>query len=158
MVHTGIDVGKGSACAGVFNTARTRGDRSPLADPERRGGASGLTRDELASVQALAYGTRDIIGTMRDMGDTVVVGGGLSRHVREYEDATALTRGGDEPVVPGSVMPGAVAGGNVADLLAATCRTVSPRGGDIAAFQDRKYHVIRRMQAARASHTSMMED
>ena len=158
------------------------GNRSPLADPTRKGALSGLTLesgpddlalDYLATVQALAYGTRHIIEEMRAQGvaiDALVMSGGLSRNalfVREHADATGCTvlvPDGEEPVLLGSAMLGAVAAGHFADQGAAmaamsgTCQTVQPRGGDIAAFHDRKYRVMRRMQDDYAAYAALMEE
>jgi FGGY-family pentulose kinase len=80
------------------------GNRSPLAEAWRKGAVSGLTLDHglddlaldyLATVQALAYGTRHIVDGMKTAGiaiDTLVVSGGLARnrlYLREHADATA---------------------------------------------------------------------
>ena len=68
------------------------GNRSPLADPGMRGAVMGLTLDTatidhlalvyLATVQALCYGTRHIVETLREQGhrvDNVTVCGGLTK-------------------------------------------------------------------------------
>lgn len=158
------------------------GNRSPLAEPTRRGAISGLTLDTglddlaldyLATIQALAYGTRHIIEEMEAAGvaiRTIVMSGGLSRnglYLREHADATGrpvLVPKNNEPVLVGSAMLGAVAAGRFGDLREAAaamsggCETVQPRGGEIAAFHDRKYRVMRRMQDDFAVYTSIMKD
>jgi FGGY-family pentulose kinase len=146
------------------------GNRSPLADPTRHGAISGLTLahdandlalDYLATVQALAYGTRHIITEMRAAGaavDAIVVSGGLAKnalYLRETADATGCTvlvPAQAEPVLLGAAMLGAVASGSFASLPAAMAamsgpvHAIAPRGGAIAAYHDAKYAVFRRMQ------------
>ncbi|WP_010142237.1 FGGY-family carbohydrate kinase [Oceanicola sp. S124] len=158
------------------------GNRSPLAEPWRQGGVSGLTLegglddlalDYLATVQALAYGSRHIIEAMRAKGaqiDTLVMSGGLAAnalYLREHADATGcrvLVPEGREPVLLGSAMLGAVAAGDGADLPAMMAAMsggyseIHPRGGRIAAFHDRKYRVMRRMQDDHAAYRTIMEE
>ena len=105
------------------------GNRSPRADPTLRGMISGLKlhtgRDALAllylaTVQAIAHGTRHILETMRAHGHTVttlIATGGDAKNpvfVREHADATGcrvvLPRE-PEAVLLGSAMLGAVACG-----------------------------------------------
>ena len=155
------------------------GNRSPLADPSRRGGIDGFTLglgpkdlalDYLAAIQALAYGTRHIVEAMRDAGvavHTLVPSGGLARSglfLREMADATGCTIARpvmDEPVLLGAAMLGAVAAGRYADAAAAMsamasdAETISPRG-DLAEFHDRKYRVFRRMQDDHAAYARIM--
>ncbi|SFD13316.1 FGGY-family carbohydrate kinase [Tropicimonas isoalkanivorans] len=156
------------------------GNRSPLAEPWRRGAISGLSLesgpddlalDYLATVQALAYGTRHIIDEMRNAGarfDTLVMSGGLAKNtlfLRETADATGCTivvPDQREPVLLGSAMLGSVAAGDfesVRSAMTAMCgqgATVAPRGGDIAAYHDRKYRVFRRMQDDYAAYRTLM--
>jgi FGGY-family pentulose kinase len=156
------------------------GNRSPLADPSRKGAISGLdlahdaddlALDYLAALQALAYGTRHIIAEMRVAGAvvaTIVVSGGLARnalYVRETADATGcmvLVPEQAEPVLLGAAMLGAVAAGRFADLPAAMVAmsgpagSVSPRGGAIAAYHNAKYNVFRRMQDDFAQYAALM--
>ena len=68
------------------------GNRSPLAEPWRHAGIDGITLDTgledlaldyLATLQALAYGTRHILEAMRDTGVVIreiVPSGGLARN------------------------------------------------------------------------------
>lgn len=158
------------------------GNRSPLAEPWRQGAVSGLTletgRDDLAldylaTVQALAYGTRHILEAMSAAGariECIVMSGGLANntlYVREHADATGCTvlvPCAAEPVLLGSAMLGAVASKTFADLPAAMAdmsgdaRTVLPRGGDIARYHSRKYNVLRRMQDDHRAWRSIMEE
>lgn len=157
------------------------GNRSPRAEPWRKGGSAGLTLDSgmddlaldyLATLQALAYGTRHILQAMRDQGvviDTLVVSGGLARnalYLREHADATGcnvVVPDQDEPVLLGCAMLGAVAAGAQADLPAAMAAmsgagaVIAPRGGAIAAYHDRKYNVMLRMQDDYAAYVAIMK-
>ncbi|MDF0599599.1 FGGY family pentulose kinase [Psychromarinibacter sp. C21-152] len=156
------------------------GNRSPLAEPWRRGtidgltletGADDLALDYLAAIQALAYGTRHIVEEMRAAGlavDTLVPSGGLARSelfLREMADATACAVACpqvDEPVLLGAAMLGAVAAGHHADAAAAmaamapAAETRAPRPA-LAGYHDRKYRVFRRMQADHAAYAEIME-
>lgn len=156
------------------------GNRSPLAEPWRRGGLDGLTLDGgikdlaldyLATVQALAYGTRQILEAMRAKGanfDTLVVSGGLAKnalYLREHADATGcriLVPDQPEPVLLGAAMLGAAAAGDFNNLSAAMAAmsgkgsTVMPRGGAVAAYHNQKYQVFQRMQADHAAYRAIM--
>lgn len=156
------------------------GNRSPLAEPWRLGaitglsldvGADDLALDYLAAIQALGYGTRHVIEEMRRAGMTVgtlVVSGGLARNdlfLRETADicgCPVVVPETPEPVLLGAAMLGAVAAGarpDTAEAMAAMAspgRSVPPRGGDIAAFHERKYAVYRRMQDDHAAHEALM--
>ena len=156
------------------------GNRSPIADPLRKGGMTGLSLDRglddlaldyLATLQALAYGTRHILEEMRANGiivDTLVVSGGLAQNklfLREHADATGcaiVVPDQREPILVGSAMLGAVASGHYPDLRAAMQAMSGPgtriatRGGDIAAYHDRKYHVFRRMQEDFIAYAQLM--
>jgi FGGY-family pentulose kinase len=158
------------------------GNRSPLAEPWRQGAISGLTLDTglddlaldyLATIQALAYGTRHILESMRAQGahiDTMVMSGGLARNdlfVREHADATGcdvLVPDGEEPVLLGCAMLAAVASGTCPDLtqamqaMSGSFRRVPPRTGVITAFHDRKFRVMRRMQDDHADYKKLMEE
>ncbi|XP_049514298.1 LOW QUALITY PROTEIN: FGGY carbohydrate kinase domain-containing protein-like [Dermacentor silvarum] len=89
------------------------GNRSPLADPTLRGMICGLTlsADEedlarlyLATLQALAYGSRHIIDALTDTGHSLsglLTCGGLAKnplYVRSLADATAVTTEDDSEV------------------------------------------------------------
>jgi len=158
------------------------GNRSPLAEPWRHGTIDGLSLDVgrqdlaldyLATMQALAYGTRHIIEEMRCAGipvDTLVVSGGLARNqlfLREYADATGcdvIIPQTAEPVLLGSAMLGAVASGHYQTVDAALSamsgkgRTTSPRGGLIARYHQGKYNVMRRMQQDHADYVALMKE
>jgi len=156
------------------------GNRSPLADPHRKGAIVGLNLDRdiddlaldyLATLQALAYGTRHIIEEMRANGvtvETLVVSGGLAQNrlfLREHADACQcliIVPDQKEPVLVGSAMLGAVAAGHYADLPQAMASmsgegtVIEPRGADFADYHDRKYKVFRRMQQDFAAYAELM--
>lgn len=158
------------------------GNRSPLADPTRKGAIVGLSLDRglddlaldyLATLQALAYGTRQIIEEMRCKGvrvELLVVSGGLAQNalfLREHADATQcaiIVPEQREPVLVGSAMLGAVASGHFPDLPAAMQamsgrgRVLAPRGGKVASFHDRKYRVFQRLQQDFAAYAALMAD
>ena len=165
------------------------GNRSPLADPKRKGAIVGLSLDRgvddlaldyLATLQALAYGTRHIIEVMRERGVTIsalVVSGGLAQNrlfLRQHADAcgcTIVVPDQAEPVLAGSAMLAAVAAGSHATLPEAMAAmsgkgtVIVPRsdvlgnkasGCDIASYHDRKYRVFRRMQQDFAAYAELM--
>jgi FGGY-family pentulose kinase len=140
------------------------GNRSPRADPAARGVVVGLTLEQgrdalarlyLATLQALAYGTRHIIESMNAAGHEIahilMCGGGTrnSLALRETADATgcAIHQVSDEdPVTLGAALLGAVACGAFASLPEAAAGMVHP--GDVVAprpetkgFHDAKFAV-----------------
>ncbi|MEM6694087.1 MAG: FGGY-family carbohydrate kinase [Pseudomonadota bacterium] len=158
------------------------GNRSPLAEPWRRGGLDGLTlhgdaddlaRDYLAAQHALAYGTRAILEAMAAEGevfDSLVVSGGLAKnplYLQSHADVTGcrvVVPAQQEPVLLGSAMLGAVAAGRFADLpsamatMSGEAREIAPRGGKIAAYHAKKYQVFRRMQDDHAAYRAIMAE
>lgn len=141
------------------------GNRSPRADANARGAVIGLTMEEgpealarlyLATVEALAYGTRHIIETMNvsghRIGRVVMCGGGtksplllqvhadalgLDIHLAEDEDAVTL----------GAGVLAAAASGHFSSIPAAAAAMVRP-GGKVAfnpakrAYHDAKYQIF----------------
>jgi FGGY-family pentulose kinase len=145
------------------------GNRSPRADPTLRGVLSGLKLTDnidslallyLATVQAIAHGTRHILETMNAHGyriDTIFACGGDTKNpvfVREHADATGcrivLPRE-PEAVLLGSAILGAVASGDFGSVLAAmgamnAAETViEPATGAVADYHARKQVVFQRM-------------
>ncbi len=144
------------------------GNRSPRANPLARGAVSGLTLEEgrdglarlyIATLQAVAYGTRHIIDVMQKSGHDVsrlMVCGGATKNplfLREYADATGcdLHLAADEDVVTlGAAILGAVACGHFASLPDAAAAMVR-MGGSVKAdparkpFHDAKYRVYLKM-------------
>lgn len=149
------------------------GNRSPRADPTLKGVVSGLTlsatvddlaRQYLAAVQAVAHGTRHIIGEMNRKGyaiDTLLVCGGGTKNpvfLREHADITGcrlvLPRE-PEAVLLGSAVLGAAASRQYPTVLAAmramnaAGRIIAPTRGAPACrgYHDAKHRVFHRMHA-----------
>ncbi|PTX95710.1 FGGY-family carbohydrate kinase [Opitutus sp. ER46] len=144
------------------------GNRSPRSDPTLRGVVSGLslsaTLDDLArlylaTIQAVAYGTRHIIAEMNRKGyaiDTVLVCGGGSKNplfLREHATITGcrlILPREPESVLLGSAILGAAAagGGKLPALMVAMSgegRAVEPAGGAVAGYHEAKYRVFHRL-------------
>ncbi|TLV10585.1 FGGY-family carbohydrate kinase [Klebsiella indica] len=146
------------------------GNRSPRANPQSRGaiygltlesGADGLARLYLATLQAIAYGTRHIIDAMRAAGHDVsriMMCGGATKNplwLREYANATGcdihLARE-EDAVTLGAALLGSVACGGFASLTEAVS-AMSHRGKSIIAdlspqtqaFHQAKYQVYLQM-------------
>ncbi|HLW92563.1 MAG TPA: FGGY-family carbohydrate kinase [Roseiarcus sp.] len=145
------------------------GNRSPFADPNARAVIVGLDlRTDhaslvelyVAALVGLAHSVGQIIGTLEAGGynfDVLVVSGGAGRSklVRQIiADATQKKVGApetSEPVLLGAAMLGAVAAGRhtMASAMSAMSRLseeVAPRGGEIAAFHERKRQAFNLMQ------------
>jgi FGGY-family pentulose kinase len=145
------------------------GNRSPRADPTLRGGISGLKLSDtvdslallyLATIQAIAHGTRHIIDAMNAAGhriDVIMATGGDAKNpvfIREHADATgcriALPRE-TEAVLLGSAILGAVASGDRASVvdamgaMSAAGSIVEPSGGEVRTYHARKHRVFQRM-------------
>ena len=155
------------------------GNRSPLADPTLRGMISGLSlsagvdelaRLYLATIQAIAYGTRHIIEAMNATGyaiDTVFATGGGTKNpvfLREHADATGcriVLAEEAEAVLLGAAALGAVAGGAHRDVRAAMAamtragRTIAP-DPRAAEYHARKYRVFRRMHEDQMAYRRLM--
>ena len=159
------------------------GNRSPRADPHARGMVSGLslnrTVDELAvaylaTVQAVAYGTRHIIEAMngaprsRYAIDTIFACGGGTKNplfVQQHADVTGcevILPREPEAVLLGAAMLGAVAAGKYADCVGAMAgmsgigRRVRPAGRAEARYHQAKYAVYRRMYEDQRVYGGMM--
>ena len=140
------------------------GNRSPRADPSATGSVVGLTletgrdamaRRYLATLQALAYGTRHIIERMNDAGHhierIVMTGGGAKNKLwlREQADATGCDIhlvSEEDAVTLGAALLGATACGAFADLSQAAAHMVRPGVAvrarpALRAFHDAKYRV-----------------
>ena len=143
------------------------GNRSPLADPLRKGVVAGLSMEQgpealarlyLATIQALAYGTRHILDAFAEQGasfDTIVMSGGLARNTLYRQahadvcDCQVVSTEHSEAVLLGAAMLGAVASEAFANLPSAMLRmsgqqvVTQPSGGTA---HEKKYRVFRRMQ------------
>uniref|UniRef100_A0A1B6GW67 FGGY carbohydrate kinase domain-containing protein n=2 Tax=Cuerna arida TaxID=1464854 RepID=A0A1B6GW67_9HEMI len=156
------------------------GNRSPLADPTLRGMVSGLSLscDEkdlallyLATVQALAYGTRHIIESLESAGhrrmDCVLLCGGLSKNPLFIQtQATVVGRPvlvpqRTEAVLGGAAILAAYAAGLYPSLEAAVnamagqADAVSPNIKAII-FHNKKYEVFLRMVQHQKEYRDIM--
>jgi FGGY-family pentulose kinase len=156
------------------------GNRSPRADSTLRGMVSGLRLAAgpedlallyLATVQAVAYGTRHILETLNAQGyaiDTILACGGGTKNpvfLREHADATgcALVLPQEpEAVLLGAAILGAVAGGlhpGVPEAMAAMSRAGSvilPAADAVRCYHDAKYAVFQRMYADQMAYRAIM--
>ena len=163
------------------------GNRSPRANPQARGAIYGLTLEEgeaglarlyLATLQAIAYGTRHIIDAMRAAGhdiSRIVICGGATKNplwLREYANATGcdihLARE-EDAVTLGAALLGAVACGgfpSLTDAVAAMShhgKTVAAdRSAQTHAFHQAKYQVYLQMyddqQRAQQRYNAIMNN
>lgn len=156
------------------------GNRSPRADASLRGAIGGLTLSDsveelarlyLATVQAIAYGTRHIVESLNAEGyriDTLLACGGGTKNpvfLREHADATGcrvVLAEEPEAVLLGSAIQGAAAGGlygSVPEAMAAMTRpgrVIEPAGGAVAAYHEAKYRVFHRMHADQLAYRETM--
>jgi len=156
------------------------GNRSPRADPSLRGMVSGLTLGDsldalarlyLATLQAVAHGTRHIVDVLRAHGyaiDTILACGGGTRNevfLREHADATGcriVLPAEPEAVLLGSAILGAVAAGIQPSVEAAmgamtrSGRIIEPARGDVSGFHDAKHRVFLRMHEDQMAYRELM--
>ena len=157
------------------------GNRSPLADPTLRGMISGLTLGDtvddlallyLATIQAVAHGTRDIINALNEYDyriDTIFACGGGTKNpvfLREHADITGcriVLPQEPEAVLLGAVILAAVAGGafgSVLEAMSAMSRagqTIAPSGGGIARYHNAKHAVFRRMYDDQLAYRALLQ-
>jgi FGGY-family pentulose kinase len=163
------------------------GNRSPRADPTLRGMVSGLALDDsmdalallyLATVQALAHGTKHVLDACNAAGhhvDTIVACGGDAKNplfLREHADITGcriLLPATSEAVLLGSAMLGAVAAGDVPSVTAAMSAMSragpspqgsviepAPPGGAVAEFHAKKHRVFLRLYEDQLAYRAIM--
>ena len=157
------------------------GNRSPRADPTLRGMISGLTLDAsvdalallyLATIQAVAHGTRHVVDAMNAAGyriDTMIACGGDTKNpvfLREHADATGasivLPRE-KEAVLLGAAMLGAVASGDVPTLevamssMNAAERTIAPGDAAVRAYHEQKHRIYHRMHEDQLAYRALIE-
>lgn len=156
------------------------GNRSPRANPHARGMVSGLTlengmeglaRRYLATLQAIAYGTRHIIDSLTAAGhhiDQMIVCGGASKNplwLREYANITGRNiqlAEEEDAVTLGAALLGSVASGVFADFPQAATAMVrlgrvleaNPAHRD---FHDKKYQVYLQMYADQQRYNQIMQ-
>lgn len=156
------------------------GNRSPLSDPALKGMLSGLTLSSdiddlavkyLATVQALAYGTRHIIDEMVKSGhkiELIYICGGLSKnhvYVKTHVNVTgisAILPNEQESVLLGAAMLGASASGNF-DNVQDAVKQMGGKGKLIRPdlqerqYHDKKYQVFHRMVQHQREYTATMD-
>jgi FGGY-family pentulose kinase len=155
------------------------GNRSPRADATLRGMISGLAlRDDvdelaihyLATIQAIAHGTRHVLSAMNASGyaiDTLVASGGDTKNpvfLREHADVTgcriALPET-NEGVILGSAILGAVASGAFASIvdgmraMSRTSRVLAPNP-TVREYHDKKHQVFLRMYDDQMAYRKLM--
>ncbi|MDF2441686.1 MAG: hypothetical protein JWN98_2670 [Abditibacteriota bacterium] len=155
------------------------GNRSPHADPHAHAVLDGMTLDAsissqalryYATIQAVAYGTRDIISAMNHAGyniDTMFVTGGGTKNplwLQEHADATGCTivlPREPEAVLLGSAVLAATAAGVHEDIYAAmqamnhAGQTIKPRR-DTAAYHKAKFKIFRALYKEQKKHRATM--
>jgi len=158
------------------------GNRSPRANPNLTGMLSGLKLSRtpedmalhyLATIQAIALGTRHIIETMNQTGysiDTIMASGGGTKNpifVQEHANATGCTMllaEESESMLLGSAMMGTVAAGvydslpEAMNAMSRIGKTVTPQTNEIKRYYDRKYRVFREMYHDHMKYQQMMQE
>ncbi len=158
------------------------GNRSPRADPTLRGMVSGQrlsdTVDELAflylaTIQAIAHGTRHIISKMNERGfkiDTIFACGGGSKNpvfLREHADVTGcriVLPAESEAVLLGSAILGAVASGDFGSVLAGmaamnkTGGVIEPAGSEVARYHEAKHRVFHKLYEDQMAYRQIMSE
>jgi len=155
------------------------GNRSPHADPHARAVFDGMSLDTTisgqalryyATIQAVAYGTRDIIQAMNREGYNIstmfVTGGGTKNPLwlQEHADATGCTivlAKEPEAVLLGSAVLAATAAGLHEDIYAAmqamnhAGQTIKPRS-ETAAYHKAKFKIFRALYKEQKKHRATM--
>lgn len=163
----------GTLTADLYVLPDFHGNRSPHADPSLRGAIDGLpmsaTIDDLArlylaTIQGLAYGTRDIIDALNAEGyriDTIFATGGWTKNavfLREHANATGcriLLPREPDAVLLGAAILGAVAGAAFADLRTAMA-AMSHEGKEVRPdAHTRAYHGAK-LDIARDMHLNQL--
>jgi FGGY-family pentulose kinase len=160
------------------------GNRSPRADATLRGMVSGLTLGEsvddlallyLATIQAIAHGTRHIVETLNTHGyriDTIIACGGGTKNpvfLREHADVTGcpiMLAEESEAVVLGAAILGAVASDEHATVLDAMTamaragRLITPgsvENDKLKRYHEGKYRVFHRMHGDQLAYRQLLE-
>jgi FGGY-family pentulose kinase len=157
------------------------GNRSPRADATLRGaihglkleaGVDGLALVYLATIQALAAGTRHIVEALNEKGyavDTLIACGGDTKNevfLREHADATGcriVLPAEPESVILGSALLGAVAAGDFPSVMAGmgamnrAGRVIEPAGDEVRRYHDARYQVFHRMYADHMAYRDLIK-
>ena len=147
------------------------GNRAPHADPHTRAVIAGLGMERgldslialyIAGLCGIGYGLRQIISAQTKAGatvDQIVISGGAGRSdmIRQLlADATGVTLAAPatgEPVLLGSAILGAVAGGLYDDVptameqMTAFAQTYEPQGGEAKVLHDARFGVFEGLQS-----------
>ncbi|EMH1202743.1 FGGY-family carbohydrate kinase [Serratia marcescens] len=158
------------------------GNRSPRANPTLTGTLTGLKLSRtpedmalhyLATIQAIALGTRHIIETMNHSGysiDTIMASGGGTKNpifVQEHANATGcamLLPEESEAMLLGGAMMGTVAAGvfdTLPEAMSAMSRigkTVTPQTNQIKSYYDRKYRVFHELYNDHMKYRRLMQE
>lgn len=158
------------------------GNRSPRANPTLTGTLTGLklslTPEDmalhyLATIQAIALGTRHIIETMNQSGysiDTIMASGGGTKNpifVQEHANATGcamLLPEESEAMLLGGAMMGTVAAGvfdTLPEAMSSMSRigkTVTPQTNKIKRYYDRKYRVFHELYNDHMKYRQLMQE
>lgn len=156
--------------AGLHVVPEFLGNRAPFADPHARAVIAGLGMERdfdslialyIAGLCGIGYGLRQIVETQAQFGagiERVVISGGAgaSDLVRQVLADTCgkpvVATEADEPVLLGSAILGAVAGGAFADMpsamaaLTTVAKTFAPAGGAIAEAHATRFRQFRALQ------------
>jgi FGGY-family pentulose kinase len=158
------------------------GNRSPRANPSLTGSVAGLKLSSepddlallyLATIQAIAYGTRHIIDTLNENGYDIsrimATGGGtkndlfLQEHA-EITGCTIILPKESEAVLLGSAVLGSVASGKYSTIFEAmrhmnhSGNIVKPRGGKLKTYHSAKYSIFHKMYDDSRTYHSMIEE
>lgn len=171
----------GTITAGLHVFPDFHGNRSPHADPDLTGMISGLTLSDtvddlarlyLATLQGLAYGTKDIIDALNAKGyriDTILATGGSTKNpvfLREHANATGcriMLPAEPDSVLLGAAILGAVASGTYTELRQAMAR-MSHAGAEILpdnrvlAYHTAKRNIAHDMLAAQITWRQQIRD
>jgi len=155
------------------------GNRSPHADPYARAVFDGISLDEslasqallyYATIQAVAYGTRDIVSALNEKGyliDTLFVTGGGTKNplwLQEHADATGCTLilpHESEAVLLGSAILAATAAGLHEDIYSAmkamsrSGARIEPRS-ETQQFHAAKFAIFQEMYAQQKTRRAIM--
>jgi FGGY-family pentulose kinase len=157
------------------------GNRSPRANPSLAGSICGLrlsaTPDDLAmqylaTIQAVAYGTRHIIEALNENGysiDTIMATGGGTKNdvfLQQHADICGceiILPDEQEAVLLGSAVLGAVASGVYTSILEAmkkmnkAGRIINPKKGEINEYHEAKYAIFHQMHRDQLKYREMMK-
>jgi FGGY-family pentulose kinase len=157
------------------------GNRSPRANPSLTGSICGLTLSStlddlallyLATIQAIAYGTRHIIETLNESGytiDTIMATGGGTKNkvfLQQHADicrCKIVLPNEPEAVLLGSAVLGAVASEVYSSIFEAMenmnkqGKVIEPGRGDINDYHQAKYKIFHEMHRNEVSYNNIMD-